>query len=81
MKSPPAYFPQRIPSGFPSFTSSFGDTEDLYCDDELDPNLENDPNMRLYTESINNTDADFFNLGDEGNDDDLDNDEVCEIYS
>ena len=37
--------------------------------------------MRLYTESINNTDADFFNLGDEGNDDDLDNDEVCKIYS
>jgi len=64
-KNPPAYFPQRMPSGFPSFTSSIGDTEDLYCDDELDPNLENDPNMRLYTENINNTDADFFNLGDE----------------
>ena len=27
------------------------DTEDLYCDDELHPNLENEPNMKLYTEN------------------------------
>ena len=24
-----------------------GETEDLYCDDELHPSLENDPNMQL----------------------------------
>merc|ERR1719318_1013165 len=41
------------PSACSSPAYSLGDTEDLYCDDELHPSLENDPNMRLYTENIN----------------------------
>ena len=41
------------PSACSSLAYSLGDTEDLYCDDELHPSLENDPNMRLYTENIN----------------------------
>ena len=46
-----------------------GDTEDLYCDDELHPSLENDPNMRLYTENINTGHGDgrgIFDIGDDG---------------
>ena len=46
-----------------------GDTEDLYCDDELHPSLENDPNMRLYTENINTDQVDgpgIFDIGDDG---------------
>lgn len=31
----------------PSQCGSIADTEDFYCDDELHPSLENDPNMRL----------------------------------
>ena len=47
---------------------SIGDTEDLYCDDELDPSLENDPNMRLYTENINITmESGLLDIGDDGN--------------
>ena len=30
----------------------FGSTEDLYCDDELHPSLEHDPNMRLMDEHL-----------------------------
>jgi len=45
---------------------SIGDTEDLYCDDELDPSLENDPNMRLYTENINITmESGLLDIGDD----------------
>eukprot|EP00090_Calanus_glacialis_P012302 TRINITY_DN2079_c0_g2_i5.p1 TRINITY_DN2079_c0_g2~~TRINITY_DN2079_c0_g2_i5.p1 ORF type:complete len:1033 (+),score=228.16 TRINITY_DN2079_c0_g2_i5:42-3101(+) len=40
-------------ASLPSLAYSLRDTEDLYCDDELHPSLENDPNMRLYTENIN----------------------------
>ena len=29
-----------------------GSTEDLYCDDELHPSLEHDPNMRLMDEHL-----------------------------
>ena len=47
---------------------SIGDTEDLYCDDELGPSLENDPNMRLYTENINITmEPGLLDIGDDGN--------------
>ena len=28
------------------------ETEDLYCDDELHPSLENDPNMQLLTTAM-----------------------------
>ena len=40
-------------TSLPSLAYSLRDTEDLYCDDELHPSLENDPNMRLYTEDSN----------------------------
>ena len=40
-------------ASLPSLAYSLRDTEDLYCDDELHPSLENDPNMRLYTEDSN----------------------------
>ena len=42
-----------------SLTHSLGDTEDLYCDDELHPSIENDPNMRLYTEDSNTDNQDM----------------------
>ena len=31
---------------------SLPETEDLYCDDELHPSLENDPNMQLFTSAL-----------------------------
>ena len=40
-------------TSLPSLAYSLRETEDLYCDDELHPSLENDPNMRLYTEDSN----------------------------
>jgi len=44
------------PSICSSLSYSIVDTEDLYCDDELHPRLENDPNMRLYTEHVSTSD-------------------------
>ena len=35
-----------------SACSSMVETEDLYCDDELHPSLENDPNMQLLTTAM-----------------------------
>ena len=35
-----------------SLVSRLGSTEDLYCDDELHPSLEHDPNMRLMDEHL-----------------------------
>jgi len=42
-------------------------TEDLYCDDELHPSLENNPNMMLYTKDISNhaIDSAVFDLADD----------------
>ena len=60
---------QSRPSNCSSLGFSLGDTEDLYCDDELHPSLENDPNMRLYTENINTDQVDgpgIFDIGDDG---------------
>jgi len=37
----------RYSSGRSSMSGSVPETEDLYCDDELHPSLENDPNMQL----------------------------------
>merc|ERR1712029_123640 len=37
----------RRTSGASSVMLANGETEDLYCDDELHPSLENDPNMQL----------------------------------
>ena len=58
-------------SAFPSLTHSLGGTEDLYCDDELHPSLENDPNMRLYTENreTEHHPQHFLDIGDEGKED------------
>ena len=62
------------PSRCSSLAHSIGDTEDLYCDDELHPSLENDPNMKLYTENLSpdQQEKDFvdgqriFDIGDDG---------------
>merc|ERR1712029_962024 len=39
----------RRPSDASSFVSGAQEIEDLYCDDEINPNLESDPNMMLTT--------------------------------
>ena len=48
-------------------------TEDLYCDDELHPSLENNPNMMLYTKDISNhaIDSAVFDLADDGKDNEV----------
>ena len=73
-------------SSRPSACSSLGVpyTEDLYCDDELHPSLENDPNMMLYTENMNTdqhaidcSDSQrMFDIADDGKDDD-----ACDIMN
>ena len=46
-------------ASLPSLAYRLRDTEDLYCDDELHPSIENDPNMRLYTEDSNTDNQDM----------------------
>ena len=50
---------------------SLPETEDLYCDDELHPSLENDPNMQLFTAAVDHlhefSDTPIFQSLDGGN--------------
>jgi len=46
-------------------------TEDLYCDDELHPSLENIPHMKLFTQDIHNHAMHHDELADDGEDHNL----------